>query len=153
MQKVRVVGGSGIAEGIGAEMGPFLEFLGTGSFVLILVLFMMMTRENLGDRVIQLFGRRQISLTTKTIDEVSQRITRYLTVFSLVNTCYGIIIGTGLHLMGIQYAVLWGFLAGITRFIPYAGPMLGVLAAQPVCLRGIRRLVSRPGRDRPLRGA
>ena len=102
--------------------GPYLEFLGVGSFVLILVLFMLMGRKELSDRIVGLFGDRQVSLTTRTMQEIGQRITRYLATFALVNSGFGLVIGVGLQLIGVPFAVLWGCLAGLLRFIPYVGP-------------------------------
>ena len=105
-----------------AAIGPYLEFLGVGSFVLILVLFMLMGREDLSDRIVGLFGHRQVSLTTRTMEEIGQRISRYLATFALVNSGFGLVIGLGLWLIGVPYAVLWGCLAAMLRFIPYVGP-------------------------------
>jgi predicted PurR-regulated permease PerM len=107
-----------------ATVGPYLEFLGLGSFVLILVLFMLMTREDLRDRVTQLFGRRSVTLTTRTMDEAGSRISRYLGMFVLVNSAYGMVIGIGLSVIGVPFAILWGFLAAALRFIPYVGPAI-----------------------------
>ena len=39
----------------------------------------------------------------------------------MVNSSFGLIIGLGLWAIGVPYAVLWGFLAGALRFIPYVG--------------------------------
>ena len=103
-------------------VGPYLEFLGTMAFVLILVLFFLMNREDLGDRIIRLFGRGRISMTTKTVEEVGERISRYLLTFTAVNSSVGVIVGLGLWMLGIPYALLWGVLAAMLRFIPYAGP-------------------------------
>ncbi|MCA1685113.1 MAG: AI-2E family transporter, partial [Planctomycetia bacterium] len=103
-------------------VGPYLEFLGVGSFVLILVLFMMMNREDLRDRIVSLFGHSRVSLTTRTMDEIGQRISRYLATFAAVNSGFGLVIGLGLGAIGVPYAVLWGCLAAMMRFIPYVGP-------------------------------
>jgi len=92
------------------------------SFVLVLVLFILMGREELGDRIVHLFGHKQISLTTRTKAEIAQRITRYLATFAFVNSAFGLVIGLGLWLIGVPFAVLWGCLAGMMRFIPYIGP-------------------------------
>ena len=61
------------------------------------------------------------------MDEVGYRISRYLAVFTIVNSIYGLIVGIGLWLIGEPYAVLWGFLAASLRFIPYAGPSVAFL--------------------------
>lgn len=119
---VRVLSQPSYRERLQGAVGPYLEFLGVGSFVLILVLFMMMNREDLRDRVVALFGHGRVSLTTRTMDEIGQRISRYLATFAAVNTGFGLVIGLGLWAIGVPYAVLWGCLAGLLRFIPYVGP-------------------------------
>src|SRR3954447_26093817 len=125
--KVEVVQQPSFQERLRAGTGPYLEFLGVGSFVLILVLFILMGREQLSDRIVGLVGHRQVSLTTRTMEEIGRRISRYLATFALVNSGFGLVIGLGLGLIGVPYAVLWGYLAALLRFIPYVGPAVSFL--------------------------
>lgn len=92
VKDVRVVAQPTFQERLRGAVGPSLGFLGVGSLVLVLVLFLLMNREDLGDRIVQLFGERQIGLTTRTMDEVGQRISRYLAMFATVNSCYGLVV-------------------------------------------------------------
>ena len=119
---VRIVEQASLQKQLGESVGPYLEVLGSGAFILILVLFLLMSREDLADRVIQLFGRRRVTVTTRTMEEAGQRISRYLGMFAMVNSSFGLIVGLGLWAIGVKYAVLWGFLAAALRFIPYIGP-------------------------------
>jgi predicted PurR-regulated permease PerM len=122
VKDVRVVAQPTFQERLRGAVGPYLGFLGVGSLVLVLVLFLLMNREDLGDRIVQLFGERQIGLTTRTMEEAGQRISRYLAMFATVNSCYGLVVGLGLWAIGVPYALLWGFMAAGLRFIPYVGP-------------------------------
>jgi len=122
VQEVRVVSEPNIAAQAEKTLGPYLAGLGTGFIVLVLLLFLLIKREDMSDRLIRVFGRGKISLTTRTIEEVGQRISRYLAMFAMMNTAMGTVIGLGLWAIGVPYALLWGFLAGSLRFIPYAGP-------------------------------
>ena len=124
---VRVIEQPTFRQRLQSAVGPYLESVGVGSFVLILVLFMLMNREALGDRIVQLFGPRQINLTTRTMSEIGQRISRYLAMITLVNAGYGLIVGLGLWAIGVSYAVLWGCLAAMMRFIPYVGAAVAFL--------------------------
>ena len=124
---VRVIEEPTFQQRLQGAVGPYLEFIGVGIFVLILVLFMLMNREDLGDRIVQLFGRRQINLTTRTMGEIGQRISRYLAMITLVNAGYGLIVGLGLWAIGVPYALLWGCLAAMARFIPYVGATVAFL--------------------------
>ena len=63
-------------------IGPYLEPIAVGALVLVLVLFLLMSREDLSDRIVQLFGLGRISLTTRTMEDVAHRISRYLAIFS-----------------------------------------------------------------------
>ncbi len=118
---VRVIDQASYRERLQNVIGPVLEPLAAGSFVLILVLFMLTGRDDLADRITSLFGRGRVSVTTRTMEEVTARISRYLATWSLVNSLFGVTIGTGLAIIGVPYAVLWGFLAAGLRFIPYVG--------------------------------
>ena len=124
---VRVVEEPTFRQRLQSAVGPYLEFVGVGCFVLILVLFILMKREELGDRIVQLFGRRQINLTTRTMGEIGERISRYLAMITLVNSGFGLTIGVGLWLIGVPYAMLWGCLAAMMRFIPYVGAAVAFL--------------------------
>jgi predicted PurR-regulated permease PerM len=119
--QVEVVSQPALPAQLRSIIGPYLEFLGVSAFVLILVLFMLMGREGLSDRIIGLFGHHHVSLTTRTMQEIGERISRYLATFTVVNSGFGLVIGLGLGMIGVPFAVLWGCLAAMLRFIPYVG--------------------------------
>jgi predicted PurR-regulated permease PerM len=106
--------------------------LATAGIILVFTIFMLLDREDLRNRFIRLAGGSRLSAMTQALEEASQRINRYLLLQLIVNAGYGIIIGTGLHFIGIPNASLWGVAATILRFIPYAGPPMS--AAMPILL-------------------
>jgi predicted PurR-regulated permease PerM len=99
-----------------------LEALGHIGLVLVLVIFMLLERLQLRDRLIRVIGFGRIATTTKAMDEAAQRISRYLTMQTLINGVYGVGVALGALAIGLPYAFLWGFLAAVLRFIPYVGP-------------------------------
>jgi len=68
-----------------------------------------------------------LTTTTKALDEAGERISRYLLMQSIINGSFGVAVGLGLFLIGVPYALLWGFLAAVLRFIPYVGPGLATI--------------------------
>jgi predicted PurR-regulated permease PerM len=104
---------------------PLFRPAATSALVAALVIFMLLRRENLRDRLLRVAGYGQLAMTTKAIDEAGRQVSRFLCCQFLVNSGYGISVGVGLGLIGLPYALLWGFLAGLARFIPYAGPVIG----------------------------
>jgi predicted PurR-regulated permease PerM len=109
------------------QLPTLLEPLATAGLVLVLVIFMLLKHADLRNRLIALAGYGQMTLATKALDEAGQRISRYLLMQSLINGSFGVAVGLGLFLIGVPYAVLWGFLAAALRFIPYVGPAVSAL--------------------------
>jgi predicted PurR-regulated permease PerM len=113
-------------------LAPILAPFGTAAVVVVLVLFLLIERQDLRDRFIHLVGRRRLNVTTQAIDDAANRVSRYLGAQLIVNVTYGIPIGIGLYFIGIPNAALWGLLAIVLRFIPYLGPWIA--ASFPVLL-------------------
>jgi predicted PurR-regulated permease PerM len=120
-----------------AWFGPFLGPLSTAALVVTLVIFMLLERRDLRDRLIGLFGHGQLARTTKALDEAGTRVSRQLLMQSLVNGIYGVAAGVGLFLLGVPYALLWAALGAALRFIPYVGPVLGAGAPILVSLAAL----------------
>jgi predicted PurR-regulated permease PerM len=104
-------------------LGPVVEPLSTAGFVVTLVLFMLLDREDLRDRLIGLFGHGQLAVTTKAMDEAGMRVSRQLLLQTVVNLIYGALALGGLYLLGVPYPLFWGALGAALRFIPYIGPI------------------------------
>jgi predicted PurR-regulated permease PerM len=130
--------------GFPAWVGPLIEPLSTASLVLVMVIFMLMERQELRDRLISVVGSGHLTLTTRAFDEAGTRVSRYLLMQSLVNLTYGIAVAIGLYFIGVPYATLWGVLGAVLRFIPYVGPL--VAAGAPILVS----LAALPGWERPL---
>lgn len=125
-------------------LGPLLGPLGTAGLVLAMVIFMLVERRDLRNRLIGLFGHGQLSVTTRAFDEAGTRVSRQLLMQSLVNLIYGIAVGTGLSLLDVPYPWVWAALGGALRFIPYVGPVIG--AGTPILVS----LAALPGWAGPL---
>lgn len=113
-------------------IAPLLGPLGTAALVLLLVIFMLLKREDLRNRLIRLVGQGRISSTTSAMDDAGTRVRRYLLMLLVINLTYGIAVTIGLYFIGVPNAVLWGACAAVLRFIPYLGPTIG--AAIPIAL-------------------
>jgi predicted PurR-regulated permease PerM len=104
-----------------------LETLGNVGLVIVLVVFMLLERLQLRDRLIRVIGFGRMATTTKAMDEAAQRISQYLTMQTVINGTFGLGVALGTLLIGLPYAFVWGFLAAGLRFIPYVGPWAGAL--------------------------
>jgi predicted PurR-regulated permease PerM len=66
--------------------------------------------------------------------EIQQNISNYLFSVSLINLCLGLVVSMGLYFMGVPHAAMWGVLMAVLNFVPYFGPVAGVLVLGAVGL-------------------
>lgn len=121
-----------------------LQVLAGAGMVTVLVIFMLLERQDLRDRLIRLVGYRRVTVTTRALDEGTARVARYLLMQSVINGSFGVAVGVALFLLGLPYAALWGSLAAALRFIPYIGSAIAVLLPTALSLAVF------PGWSRPL---
>jgi predicted PurR-regulated permease PerM len=106
---------------------PVVEPLSTTAIVLIVAVFILLQREDLRDRMIRLFGSSDLHRTTVAMNEAARRLSRYLLTQLAVNAAFGVIIGSGLAIIGIPSPMMWGILGALLRFVPYIGAPLSAM--------------------------
>jgi predicted PurR-regulated permease PerM len=117
----------GLSTQMDTYLSPAVEILGQAAFTFILTVFMLIRREDLRNRMIRLLGDGKVTTTTKAVDDASKRISRYLLMQLTINTCFGLVITFGLFVLGVSYALLWGIIATLMRYIPYIGTWIGLI--------------------------
>jgi predicted PurR-regulated permease PerM len=111
---------------------PIISPLATTGLVILFVIFILLQREDLRDRVIKLLGTRELHRTTEAMDEAASRLSRYFFLQTLLNASFGAVIGLGLWFIGVPSPLLWGIFATLMRFVPYIGSLLA--AVLPIAL-------------------
>ncbi len=110
-------------------LAPVVSPLETAGIVAIVAIFILLQREDLRDRLIRLFGVRDLHRTTTAMDEAARRLSRYFIVQVAINTGVGTLVCIGLAIIGVPGALLFGVLTGLLRFVPYVGAWLAALLA------------------------
>ncbi len=111
---------------------PLLEPLATMGIVFVVLVFILMQREDLRDRMIRLFGASDLHRTTAAMDDAARRLSRYFLTQLALNASFGVVAAAGLWLIGVPSPLLWGVFAALMRFVPYIGSFLA--AAPPILL-------------------
>ncbi|HMF59674.1 MAG TPA: AI-2E family transporter, partial [Vicinamibacterales bacterium] len=119
-------------------LGPFVAPISTAGLVAVMVIFMLIERRDLRDRLIGIFGHGQLAITTKALDEAGTRVARQLLMQSLVNVIYGLAVGLVLYVLQVPYPLVWAVLGAALRFIPYVGPVLAAGAPILVSLAALQ---------------
>jgi predicted PurR-regulated permease PerM len=122
----------GALESLQSLISPLLHPLATTGIIVIFVIFILLQREDLRNRLIRLAGSHDLQRTTAALDDAAARLSRLFLIQLLLNGTFGIIVGVGLRLIGVPSAILWGILAAVLRFVPYIGA--AIAAAFPLVL-------------------
>ena len=110
-----------------ALITPLVHPLATTGIVVIFVIFILMQRQDLRNRLVRLAGSQDLQRTTAALDDAGQRLSRlFLTQLGL-NAAYGLVVGAGLWFIGVPSAPLWGMLAMVLRFVPYIGAVISAI--------------------------
>jgi len=66
--------------------------------------------------------------------EIQQNISNYLFSVTLINLGLGVVVSGGLYFMGVPNAAMWGIFVAVLNFIPYFGPVAGIILLTAVGL-------------------
>ena len=122
----------GALESLRTLISPLIHPLATTGIIVIFVIFILLQREDLRNRLIRLAGSSDLQRTTAALDDAARRLSRLFLTQLALNSAFGVVIGIGLSLIGTPSAVLWGILAAALRFVPYIGAVIS--AAFPLAL-------------------
>ena len=106
---------------------PIVSPLTTLGIVLVVVIFLLMQREDLRDRMIRLFGSSDLHRTTVAMDDAAGRLSTYFLTQLGINTAFGVIVAIGLYFIGVPSPILWGVLGTLLRFVPYIGSAISAI--------------------------
>lgn len=117
---------NGLAEAAVAHMSSALS---DALLVLFIVIFMLAEAEDFPRKLAEMPATR--GAASRTLVNLLHDVHRYVTTKAVVSALTGLLIWIGLHLLGLEYAGLWGFLAFALNFIPNIG---SIVAAVPAAL-------------------
>ena len=93
-------------------------------------------------RVRELLPRRIEPTVSKLARESDAVIGAFLRGQFIVMAALGIIYSVGLAIIGLDFSLLIGLVAGLVSFVPYLGPIIGILVASIVAILQFHSLAS-----------
>jgi predicted PurR-regulated permease PerM len=117
----------GALQTVAALIAPLIHPLATTGIVVIFVIFILLQRQDLRNRLVRLAGSHDLQRTTAAMDDAGQRLSRLFLTQLMLNAGFGLVIGIGLWLIGVPGAPLWGMMAMILRFVPYIGALIAAI--------------------------
>ncbi len=113
-------------------LGSLFNIVITALIVTVFVIFMLIQKEDLRDRLIRLIGAGQVNVATQALDDAGNRLSRYLLAQATINVAFGTLAGCLLYFIRVPNPFLWGLVAALLRYIPYLG--IWVAACLPALL-------------------
>lgn len=110
-----------VVEMLRSAAGIAADVLFNAVIVLFLALLMLMRREDLRNRLIQILGTDHRVRATRAMDDASRRVSRFLFVQLAVNVGYGVAVAVVMHVIGVPYAFVLGAVGALLRYVPYVG--------------------------------
>jgi predicted PurR-regulated permease PerM len=68
------------------------------------------------------------------IEQVCHDISTYILTITAINAGLGVATGTAMYLLGMPNSVLWGLMAMLLNYIPYAGAIVGTIVVGLIAL-------------------
>ena len=113
-------------------VSPLIKPVAQTGLVILFLLFILLQREDLRDRVLKLAGTRDLQRSTVAMTDAGKSLSKFFLLQLMLNAGFGLVIAVGLTVIGVPNSLLWGMLAGLMRFVPFIGSLIA--AVFPVLL-------------------
>ncbi|MCU0858515.1 MAG: AI-2E family transporter [Pontiellaceae bacterium] len=116
--------------------GSFVEFAGKLILVLIFLVFILLGKPYLDNKLRHAFPDDRSEKLNRVTSAVAYQITRYLYIKLLISAATGFLAWLVLRLIGVDFPVTWGVLTFLFNFIPTIGSIVATIP--PVLLAFIQ---------------
>jgi AI-2 transport protein TqsA len=95
--------------------------------VLLTVTFILLEASSFPIKLRSVLGdpQRAFPQYTKFVNDIR----RYMVIKTIISLIGGVILGIWLYILGVEYPVLWGFLAFLLHYVPTLGPIMAAIPA------------------------
>ena len=112
-----------ILNGVSNILFPLAQLGITILFAMLLLL----QHHDIRDRLVKIAGTDRMSGTAAAISDAGSKLSELFLALAAMNAGYGFVIGVALWIIGVPNPLLWGLLAMVMRFVPFAGPILAAI--------------------------
>lgn len=118
---------SGVTKYLFRGISSTISFLFSVVLVLFLTFFILNDQDLLKNKLIRAFSKSKEKTGINIMEKISTQIRGFLLVKFGTSFALAILLTLGLLIIGVNYAYVWGPLAGILNLIPYVGPIIGAI--------------------------
>ena len=119
---------------LGHSSSHALRILGYGLLVPVVTFYLLRDWAKLIKKLGQLVPEGKVEVVQSTVKDIDSVLSEFLRGQLLIMFLLGVFYGLALRVIGLEYALIVGFVAGVVSFIPYFGSIVGILLASLVAL-------------------
>jgi|SRR5690554_391665 len=120
-----------MARMLGKGVGQFTTYL---FFVLLALMFILLEARTFPAKLKAAFPQKRRAQVR--MRRFLRSVNRYLAVKTTASIITGLFVGVGLTILEVDFAVLWGILAGLLNFVPTIGSVISAVPAVLIALLG-----------------
>ncbi|WP_242590538.1 AI-2E family transporter [Candidatus Enterococcus courvalinii] len=119
--------------GISSSLGSIVGTIASATIVIVtapfILFYMLKDGEKLVPNIERFFPEKRRSQIVELLGQLNQTLANYISGQAIECLFVGTFTFLGYFILGIDYAFLFGVIAGLTNLIPYLGPYLGLAPA------------------------
>ena len=109
---------------LSSGVGSFFSFVGNTFLVILFMLFILAGTGDLESKVERALPSEVAERIATVVRNASAQVRQYLVTKTLISAATGFLIFLILWILGVDFPLLWGFLAFLLNFIPNIGSLL-----------------------------
>ena len=117
---------SSVSSAMTAGLGTFISFVSNTVLVLLFMLFILADTGGLSTKVKRAFPERYAHRIADVIENIDLQVRQYLITKTAISLATGTLTWFILFLLGVDFALIWGFIAFLLNFIPNIGSIIAV---------------------------
>lgn len=112
-----------------------VSIFATMMVTLVLALFLLASGDMFYVKLIDAFPRfGDKKRALRIVYGIERSVSRYLLLVTMINAGLGVVIGTGMWLIGMPEPLVWALVAFLVNYMPYVGPLSGAALATAVAV-------------------
>ena len=112
----------------------FLMFLSSAFMVVIFTVFLLLEASFFREKLDKAFEGERAEQIKKISASVMTQVTHYLSIKFIISVINGVLVGIGLRIVGVEFAIVWGVIQFVVNFIPNLGSIAVGVAATTFAL-------------------
>lgn len=115
-----------------STLGPFLSFLSNLFLILLFLVFILAGRGKAKEKIRRSLDGQRSQTVINVLEKIDLQIQKYLGIKTIISFFTGVFVTVVLVLFGVNFAIVFGFLAFLLNYIPNLGSIIAT--ALPVAI-------------------